>query len=633
MPAIGTDATSGETVSPDGASTRAWADAAWRRGLAPDPSLTIAEWAERYRILPPSTSEPGPWRTDRLPFLRAIMEIMTPGSAWERVVVMKAAQVGATECLLNFLGYTIHQAPANVLLVMPSLTNVRENTLRRIDPLIDHTPQLRERVVKAEGKKGGNTKTEKRFIGGLLNMAGANSPAGLRSIPAPFVLMDEVDAFPPSAGDEGDPVDLALRAQTTYVARRKAVLVSTPLIKGFSRIEAAFAESDQRRWYCPCLHCGEFQVLSWENVTWPEGRRELAHMVCCHCGHVIDDGDRRAMIALGEWRTTCAGDGRTAGFHIAGLLSPFRTIAEFAIKHGQVYRDPSRLQVFRNLWLGELWEDESASVPDAYGFLDRLEDWGELLPANVVVLTAGVDVQDDRLEYEIVGWGRDEESWSIAHKVIWGDPAKPDVWQTLDHDLRQAWPHARAVSPMIVRAACIDSGGHHTASVYRFAADRHQRRIWAIKGRGGPGVPLWPRRPSKAARARDKTPVYLIGVDAAKEAIYARLRLTEPGPGFCHFPAGRDPEYFTQLTSERQVTRYVKGRPTREWRLAPGQRNEALDLRVYATAALHGLVAMGLRLNRDAEALEATPLRAANDNATQTKDDTRPTVIKSRWIG
>lgn len=487
MFAIGTHNSRGETVSPGAAGTRTWADAAWRRGLAPDPSLTVSEWADRYRILPPSSAEPGPWRTDRLPFLRTIMEAITPGSAWERVVIMKAAQVGATECLLNFLGYTIHQAPANVLLVMPSLTVVRENTLRRIDPLIEHTPQLRERVVKAEGKKGGNTKTEKRFIGGLLNMAGANSPAGLRSIPAPYVLMDEVDAFPSSAGDEGDPVSLALRAQTTYVARRKAVLVSTPLVKGFSRIEAAFLESDQRRWHCPCLHCGEFQVLTWENVTWPEGRRDQAHMVCCHCGHVIDDGDRLAMVMRGEWRTTCAGDGRTAGFHIGGLLSPFRTIAEFAIEHGQVYRDPSRLKVFRNLWLGELWEDESASAPDAYGFLDRLEDWGELLPANVAVLTAGVDVQDDRLELEIVGWGRDEESWSIAHKVIWGDPAKPDVWQALDHDLRQAWPHARAVSPRRCR---------------RHRSERAARRQAPSMRRLSPTTPTTATRHWPAARGR-----------------------------------------------------------------------------------------------------------------------------------
>lgn len=618
-------------IRPD---TRAWADAAWRRGIAPDPTLSIAEWADRFRILPPSSAEPGPWRTDRLPFLKAIMEAMTPGSPWERVVIMKAAQVGATECLLNFLAYTIHQAPANMLLVMPSLTAVRENTLRRIDPLIDHTPALRERVVRAEGKKGGNTKTEKRFIGGLLNMAGANSPAGLRSIPAPYVLMDEVDAFPPSAGDEGDPVALALRAQTTYMARRKAVLVSTPLTAGFSRIEVAFEESDQRRWHCPCPHCSELQLLTWENVTWPEGRREDAYMSCVHCGHVLDDADRFAMMTRGQWIPSARGDGRTAGFHIGGLLSPFRTIGQFAVEHGQVYRDPTRHKVFRNLWLGELWEDQAAKVPDAFKFLDRLEDWGTELPPGVAVLTAGVDVQDNRLEYEIVGWGRDEESWSIAHRVIWGDPAGQDVWQTLDHDLRQSWPHSRAVSPFVVRAVCVDSGGHHTASVYRFAADRHQRRVWAIKGRGGPGVPLWPRRPSKPAKARDKTPVYLIGVDAAKEAIYARLRLTEPGPSFCHFPAGRDPEYFTQLTAERQVTKYVKGRATREWKLAAGHRNEALDLRVYASAALQGLVAMGLRLNREVQELELQPLRIneAAGAATNQMPHQPLTTIRSKWL-
>jgi phage terminase large subunit GpA-like protein len=608
-----------------------WADSIWRRGIAPDPLLTIDEWADRYRVLPPSSAEPGPWRTDRLPFLREIMREMTPSVATERVVVMKAAQVGATEVLLNFIGYTIAQAPANMLLVMPSLTMIRENTPRRIDPLIEYTPEVQRRVVRSEGKLGGNTKTEKRFVGGLLNMVGANSAAGLRSIPAPFVLLDEVDAYPPSAGDEGDPVALALRAQTTYVARRKAALISTPLTKGFSRIEAAFGESDKRLWHCPCPHCDEHWVIRWENVTWPEGRRELAHLVCPHCGAVIEERDRHAMVAAGAWRSTAPGDGRTAGFHIGGLLSPFRTLAQFAIEHGQVYRDPSRLKTFRNLWLGELWEDDAGAAPDSFAMLDRLDDWGEVLPAGVVALTAGVDVQDDRLEIEIVGWGRDEESWSIAHRVIWGDPAGPDIWQTLDQDLRQTFRHARAVPPLHIRACCIDSGGHHTASVYRFAADRHQRRVWAIKGRGGPGVPLWPRRPSRANKVREKVPVYLVGVDGAKEAIYARLKLVEPGPGYCHFPAGRDPEYFAQLTAERQVTRYVKGRATREWRLAVGARNEALDCRVYATAALQGLVTMGLRLNREAEALEAIPLAAAQNTATA-MTAAKPAVIRSKWL-
>jgi phage terminase large subunit GpA-like protein len=598
--------------------------------------LSVREWAERYRILPPSSAEPGPWRTARLPFLAAIMDAMTPGGRWERVVVMKAAQVGATECLLNFIGYVIDQAPANMLLVMPSLTSVRENTIRRIDPFLELQPQLRGRIVKAEGRRGGNTRTEKAFLGGLLNMAGANSAAGLRSIPAPFVLMDEVDAFPPSAGDEGDPVTLALRAQTTYRARRKAILVSTPLTSGLSRIEAAFNESDQQHWFCPCPHCAEHQILAWDAMTWPEGKRDQAHLVCQHCGAVISDAERLAMVAAGEWRATAPGDGKTAGFHVGGLLSPFRSLADFAIEHGAVYRDPARHRVFRNLWLGELWNDESGKAPDAFSFLDRLEDWSEVLPAGVVTLTAGVDVQDDRLEVEIVGWGRDEESWSIAHRVIWGDPAGPEVWKTLDTDLKETFLHAREVAPMPIRAVAIDSGGHHSQSVYSFAADRHQRRVWAIKGRGGPGVPIWPRRPSKAGKTREKVPLYLVGVDGAKEALYARLKLTEPGPGYCHFPAGRDPEYFAQLTSERQVTRYQKGRPLREWRLPSGARNEALDLRIYATAALQGLIALGLRLNREADALDAIPLREVKASERRSSDSpvtaTKAPAVTSNWL-
>jgi phage terminase large subunit GpA-like protein len=609
----------------------AWADEIWRRGLAPDALLTIDEWAERFRVLPPSSAEPGPWRTDRLPFLREIMVEMTPTEPFERVCVMKAAQVGATEMLLNFIGYVIALAPANMLLVMPSLTMIRENTPRRIDPMIEHTPEVRRRVVRSEGKVGGNTRTEKRFAGGQLNMAGATSAAGLRSIPAPYVLLDEVDAYPPSAGEEGDPVALALRAQTTYIARRKSVMISTPLTKGFSRIEKAFIESDQRQWFCPCPHCHEHWCMRWENVHWPEGRRDLAHLVCPHCGGIVEERERHAMVAAGEWRATAPGDGRTAGFHIGGLLTPFRTLAQFAIEHGQVYRDPARYKVFKNTWLGELWDDEAGPAPDSFALMDRLEDWGKALPAGVVVLTAGVDVQDDRLELEIVGWGRDEESWSIDFKIIWGDPAGAEVWKILDQDLRQTFAHARAVPAMPILACAIDSGGHHTASVYGFTGERHQRHVWAIKGRGGAGVPIWPRRPARASRVREKSPVYLVGVDTVKETTYARLKLAEPGPGYCHLPAGRDREWFIQLTSERQATRYVKGRAVREWRLNGGARNEALDCRVYATAALHGLIALGLRLNRSAEELEAVPLAAEPATSAATAQQ-KSSVIKSRWL-
>jgi phage terminase large subunit GpA-like protein len=608
-----------------------WTDAIWRRGIAPDLALSVSEWADTHRMLPPSSAEPGPWRTSRLPFLREIMDCLVSTSGVDRVVVMKAAQVGGTECALNFIGYAIHQVPANIMLVMPSTEMIRRNTPTRIDPLIEHTPVLRSLVVPFRSRDGGNSTTRKAFIGGELVMVGANSPLGLRSLPARYILLDEIDAYPVDADGEGDPVALAERAAITFRGRRKILMVSTPTTAGFSRIETAYAESDQRKWFVPCADCGEHQVLEWENVRWPEGRRDQAHLVCVHCGVVIDDAKRLSMVSQGEWRALAPGAGKPAGFHIGGLLSPFHTMPELAIEHGQVCHDPPRAKAFRNIKLGELWHDEAATPPDALGLFERLEEWGPDLPAGVVLLTAGVDTQDDRLEYEIVGWGRDEESWSIEHRTIWGDPAGPEVWKALDHDLARSFRHARDVAPLPIRAACVDSGGHHTASVYRYAAERASRRIWAIKGRGGPGVPVWPRRPSR--KKGQAATVFIVGVDAAKEALYARLKRTEPGAGYCHFPKGRGADWFRQLTAESLATRYVKGRPVREWRKAPGDRNEALDCRVYAAAALQGLIALGARLNAEAEILDARPLRTDTAPGAGRSPSSPPTVIRSKWLG
>jgi len=538
----------------DATAIAAWADAVWRRGLMPDPSLSVSEWADTHRMLPPSSAEPGRWRTSRLPFLREIMDCLVSNSGIERVVVMKAAQVGGTECALNFIGYVVHQVPGNIMLVMPSTEMIRRNTPTRIDPLIEHTPALRSLVVPFRSRDGGNSTTRKAFIGGELVMVGANSPLGLRSLPARYILLDEIDAYPADADGEGDPVALAERTAITFRGRRKILMVSTPTTAGFSRIETAYAESDQRKWFVPCPECGERHTLEWENVRWPEGRRDQAHLVCPHCGVVLDDAQRLAMVAQGEWRATAPGDGKAAGFHIGGLPSPFHTMPELALEHGQVCHDPPRAKAFRNIKLGELWHDEAATPPDALGLFERLEEWGPDLPPGVVLLTAGVDTQDDRLEYEIVGWGRD-------------------------------------VAPLPIRAACVDSGGHHTQSVY------------------------------------------LVGVDAAKEVLYARLKRTEPGPGFCHFPKGREAEWFRQLTAESLATRYVKGRPVREWRKAPGDRNEALDCRVYAAAALQGLIALGARLNAEAEILDGRPLRAPSATTGTAVPVAAPTVIRSRWLG
>lgn len=602
-------------------------DAAWRRGLAPEPQITVSEWADRHRLLPQTNAEPGRWRTDRVPYLRQIMDDLSTASPVERVVLMKGAQTGGTEAGLNAIGYWIAHAPGMILAVWPSIDMVRRNSRTRIEPLIEGTPILREKIAPARAKDPGNTVSLKEFPGGALVMTGANSATGLRSLPARYLVLDEVDAFPADAGGEGDPVALAVQRTVTFRGRRKIFMISTPTEAGVSRIEKAYTESDRRRYHVPCPHCGTFQPLTWSGVKWPEGEPDAAYYACRECGGVIEEQDKPALLAAGEWRASAEGDGRTAGYHLSALYSPFETWAEIATDFLAARRDPVRLKAWTNLKLGDPYEDRDSEAVDPTGIMSRVEEWGDQLPAAIAVVTAGVDVQGDRLELEIVGWGVGEESWSIEYTVLFGDPAKPEVWEALDAELTRIFDHPQA-GRMPIRAAAIDTGGHHTQTVYRYARDRAGRRVWPIKGMGGVGVPVWPKRPPRGAAAGKIGRPYVVGVDAAKEIVTARLRLAEPGPGFCHFPVGRDLDYFRQLASERIVRTWRRGVAIREWRKDPGVRNEALDCRVYAYAALQGLVAVGFRMQAETERIQAMPPKEPGALALSAK----PRVIRSAWL-
>ena len=593
---------------------RAVFDAAWRRGLAPEPQSTVSEWADRHRILPPASAEPGRWRTDRVPYLRGVMDALSSSSPVERVVFQKGAQLGGTEAGLNWLGYVIAHAPGTVLLVMPSLDMLRRNSRSRIDPMIAATPALRALVASPKSREAGNTIAHKEFPGGALVMTGANAPTGLRSTPVRYLFLDEVDGYPADADSEGDPVALAVQRTATFRGRRKIFLCSTPTVKGASRIEAAFAESDQRRFFVPCPSCGEAFALEWRHVTWAEGEPDRAFVTCPANGCVIEEREKPRLLAGGTWCATAAGDGRTAGFHLSALYSPFETWGEIAREFLVVKRDPARLQAWVNTKLGETYEDEATAPVLADVLMSRAEDWGARLPEGVRVITAGIDVQGDRLEAEIVGWGIGEESWSLEYAVLWGDPARPEVWGELDRLLGQRFPSARPVEPLPIAAAAIDSGGSRTPEVMRYAAARAGRRVWAIKGRGGPGIPPWPKRPPRPSAAAP-TPVFILGVDGLKTALYARLRLDEAGAGHCHFPADRDLDWYRGLTAERPIRRWTKGVAKIEWLVDSGVRNEPLDCRVYATAALHGLYAQGFRF------------AAANDPPAAA-----PKMVKSAWM-
>ncbi|MFL6437473.1 MAG: phage terminase large subunit family protein [Terriglobales bacterium] len=554
------------------------------RALRPPPRWSVSQWADqspRY-LSPESSAEPGPWSTARAPFQRDIMDAINDPTI-ETVVIMSSAQIGKTEIINNLLGYFIDQDPSPVLVVMPTLEIAHAWSKDRLSPMLRDTPCLRGRVKEAKAKVSNNTMLHKKFPGGHLTIAGANSPSSLASRPIRIVCCDEVDKYPPSAGAEGDPVNLAFKRTTTFWNRRH-IMVSTPTIKGASRIESAYESSDQRHFNVPCPHCNSVQVLKWRNVTWPTGHPEEAIYACEHCGVELTDADKPEMLRRGVWVAEKPGSS-TAGFHVNELYSPWVTWPQMAKAFLEAKKLPETLKTWINTSLGETWEQEGESVDDGTLF-GRREEYAAQVPQNAIVLTAGIDVQEDRLEVEVVAWGISEECWSVDYHTFRGNPAMPDVWSELDEYLSRTFEHESGVG-LRIACALVDSGGHHTKQVYAFCRRRQTRRIYACKGFAGAGKPL-AGRPTKGNQIGAL--LFPVGVDTAKELIYSRLRLTEFGPGFCHFPEKHeyDREYFSQLTAEKLKTKYKNGFPTKYWEKTR-PRNEALDCRVYAMAALDAL--------------------------------------------
>lgn len=530
------------------------------------------------------------------------------------VVVMAGAQVGKTEALLNCVGYHIAHDPSPILCIQPTLDMAQAFSKDRLAPMLRDTPALRGKVKDPRSRDANNTTTHKVFPGGHISMVGANSAAGLASRPIRVVLCDEVDRYPASAGSEGDPIQLARKRSATFW-NRKIVQVSTPTNKGASRIEASFEESDKRRFFVPCEDCGEHQTLKWSNVRWDKDEPETAHYVCDECGSVWDDGARYRAIRQGEWRATEEFKG-IAGFHISGIYSPWTPLADAVRDFLSAKKMPETLRVWTNVYLAESWEDQGERISDV-DIMDRVETFDDELPEDIVLITAGIDVQNDRFEMEIVGWGREEESWSLDYKVIYGDPSTPQIWNDLDLALKQRFKTEDG-RELDIRAACIDSGGHYTQAVYNFVRPREGRRIFAIKGMAGESRPI-ASRPTR--NNIGKIRLFTLGVDNIKELIFSRLKITMTGAGYCHFPDDRPDEYFKQLAaSEKIVTKFHKGFPRREF-VKTRTRNEALDCRVYAIGAL---AILNTNLNTLADR-KAHQMAQSNDDAPKQVRPRRPT--------
>ena len=574
----------------------------FRDGVKPDPILTVSEWADQYRFLSQRASaEPGRWRTDRTPYLKEIMDSLSSMSPIQSVTLIKGAQLGGTEAGSNWIGYLIDHAPGPVLAVQPTVEMAKRNSKQRIDPLIQESQRLREKVKSPRSRDSGNTILAKEFPGGILVMTGANSAVGLRSLPARYLFLDEIDAYPGDVDGEGDPVALAEARARTF-ARRKIFKVSTPTIEGRSRIQSAYEASDQRKYEVPCPHCGFFQELIWPRVKWEPGKTNTAHYICSACEQAVGEHHKTAMLAKGRWvAKNPHAPIRHVGFHLNSLYSPvgWFSWADAAELWESAQKNPDRLRSFVNTVLGETWK-EKGDAPEWQRIFERREAYEfNRVPIGGIFLTAGVDVQKDRLECEIVAWGEDKQSWSIDYRVVPGDSNEEATWNELFGFLNEQFP-CETGGRLRIRMMAIDSG-YNTQIVYNQVRKYPINRVIAVKGSDFSQMII--SSPStvdvdfKGKKIRRGVKVWTVGSAIVKTELYGWLRLGKPTntgeaypAGYCHFPE-YDEHYFKMLTAEQMVVRVTKSGGRRyEWEKVR-ERNEALDCRIYAraAAALSGL--------------------------------------------
>lgn len=516
------------------------------------------------------------WKTSRAPYQKGIMDAVNDPKI-HTIVFMKSAQVGATEILNNIVAYYIDQDPSPCLVLQPTLQMAQAWSKDRLANMIRDCDRLRSKVKDPRSKDSSNTVLSKQFPGGNINIVGSNSAAGLASRPIRILLCDEIDRYDPSAGAEGDPINLAVKRTTTFW-NRKVFITSTPTIKGLSRIEIAFEQSDQRYYHVPCPECNEYQTLEWEQIHWESKKPETAEYTCKHCDVIIPETKKMWMLSKGKWIAT-EETKKTAGFHISELYSPWRTWKDMAVDFYAVKSQPEMLKTWVNTALGKTFDDPGESIEHSSLMNQREEYDYTNIPNNVLLITAGIDVQGDRLEAQVIGWGKNNEAWVLDYRVFFGDPSSNIVWKDLDTYLGTTFKRDDD-KPLRIACACIDSGGHHTQQVYAFTAKRIHRKVFAIKGQSQSNKPV-AGRPSFIGRSRHI--LYPVGSDTAKEAIYTRLKSETKT---IHFPATVDEEYFRQLTSEKRVIKYFKGAKKFEW-VKKTTRNEALDTFVYGLAALY----------------------------------------------
>lgn len=572
---------------------------AFCRGARPDPQQTVAEYADAQIKLPSFSSEPDQWRTSRTPFLKEIMECLSPRHRCHKVVAQKPVQIGMTTSAVIWACFTMDRSPTTMLFFEPTIEMAKDLTKDKIDPILQATPALRGKVKEARSRDSGNTTFRKEFLGGSLKIKWANSSAAARSASAQRIVLDEVDEYELDVGDQGHPCDLIEKRAATY-PRYKIFELSTPTLEETSRIERQYLAGSQGRYHVPCPFCGHLQPLVWERLLYTfDGvkRPEAAAYQCESCAQLIEERYKTWMMDLSRARWVHAYPDRlteTASFHLNLLYQPYgwaypwsRLAKDYMAAHAKLKAgEVGPMKVFQNTILAKTWKETIDKVAH-HSLYQRREVYEAECPRGVVFLTAAVDVQDNRLEAVIKGWGIGEESWSLGYRIFNGSPSLPTVWMSLTEWLQQSFRHASGAA-LRVEAVGIDTGGHHTKEAYLYI-EKYRGTAFALKGSSEAGAPPIPKREPKKHR-QYRLRLYLLGTIALKDTIFARMKLAAPGPGYLHFPRrdDYDQEYFEGLTSEVKKPKY---KPRSHVQIGYAyektrDRNEPLDLEVYSLAVV-----------------------------------------------
>ena len=552
--------------------------------VKPPPRMTTSQWAdERRQLSRGSTSEFGKWRTKRAEYLREIQDALSDDRYHgdyrvEQIVFMKPSQSGGTEVMNNDIGRVIDIDPCSILMMRATVEMGEEWSKDRFMPMVEDTPVLRKKIKAARSRDSNNTITHKRFPGGSLAITGANSPASIASRPICRLYVDDVDRMEPTK--EGDPTDLAI-ARTDTFANRKIYLNSSPRDTGTSRVAAAYEESDQRKYHVPCLKCGVFDILVWAQVRWSPDPPEDAYYQCLHCGAKHSDADIDKMVQSGKWIAEKPFRG-IAGFWINAIYSPFPqvTLGKLATRWTKIKKNPTRRRTFINTVLAETWNLKGGDELDYQEIYNRREEYLADVPMGAILLMAGIDFQKDWCKIVVLAIGKDDEEWLIDSVRFDGSFERPEIWNDITGYLERTYLHENGVR-MKVESAAFDTG-HNAKKIYRYvkAKQAEGKRYHATKGASTYGKPFFSPKPTTSNEAKVK--LYSIGTDGAKESLYARLDLKEPGPSYIHFPMKFDEAYFKELTSEALNTALMKPK----WEKLPGRnRNEALDCHILAEVA------------------------------------------------